>query len=79
MKHDDKILTVGYSFVSEDGVFVRVEETPERERVILSLFRNSKTETASINKDMFDALMELRYKIDIRYPVKEGAEKKEDE
>ena len=58
-------LIKGFSFMSEDGCSVRLEETPERERIVLSLFRQGKTETASLNKDMFDALMDLRYKLDV--------------
>jgi hypothetical protein len=67
-------LVKGYSLVSEDGVYIRVEETPERERVILSLFRDGKTETASLNKEMFDALFDLKYKMEVHGKAeKEGA------
>lgn len=58
-------LVTGYTLTSEDGVFVRLEETPEREAVILSLSRNGKVETASLNKEMLEAIMELRYKLNI--------------
>jgi len=66
-------LTKGYTLVSEDGVHVRIEETPERERVILSLCREGKTETASLNREMFNAVMELRYSLDIKDDGKEKA------
>ena len=66
----DNLLMKGFSLVSEDGAFVRIEETPERERVILSIFRDGKTETASLNKEMFDALLVINYKIDVSYPKK---------
>ena len=61
-----KILVQGYSFISEDGVSVRIEETPERERIVLSLMRDGIVETASLNKAMFDALTDLRYHMDIK-------------
>ena len=61
-----EIITTGYSFVSEDGVHVRIEETPERERIILSLVRDGRVETASLNSAMFSAFMELMWNLVIR-------------
>jgi hypothetical protein len=55
----------GFSFMSEDGVIVRIEETPERERVILSMSRAGKVETASLDKDMFEAFMDLHYHLTV--------------
>jgi len=67
-------LVKGYSLVSEDGVYIRVEETPEQKRIILSLSRDGKTETASLNKEMFDALFDLKYKMEVHYELKEEIE-----
>ena len=67
-------MSKSYSFVSEDGVFVRLEETPERERIILSLSREGKVETASLSKSMFDSIMELRYNLDVKRPRSENKE-----
>lgn len=60
-------LAKSYSFISVDGVNVRVEETPGREVVILSLCRDGKMETAAINKEMFDLFFDLRYKMEVRH------------
>lgn len=68
-------LVKGFSFTSEDGVSVRIEETPERERAVLSLSREGKVETASLNKEMFTAFMELKYKMEVNDRVR--AEKEE--
>ena len=67
-------LVRGYSLVSEDGVRVAVEETQARESVILSMtdLAGSRRE-ASLNKEMFDALFDLKYKME----VKRKAEKEE--
>lgn len=64
----------GYSFVSEDGVIIRLEETPERERIILSLSRNGKVETASLNQDMFNELCGLKYDLKVHEPAKDKVE-----
>lgn len=64
----------GYSFVSEDGVIIRLDETPERERIILSLSRNGKVETASLNHDMFKELCGLKYDLQVHEPAKDKVE-----
>ena len=66
-------LIKGFSFVSEDGVHVRIEETPEHESIVLSLFREGKTETARLDKDMFEAIADLKYKITLNHSTKEAA------
>jgi hypothetical protein len=67
-------LVTGYSFTSEDGVSVRIEETPERERVVLSLIREGKAETASLNREMFNAFMDLKYKLTVNLAKAEKEE-----
>lgn len=57
----------GFTLVSEDGVFVRFEETPEKDRVILSLTRGLRVETASLNKEMVEAIGSVDYKLDVHY------------
>jgi hypothetical protein len=58
-------LDKSYSFVSEDGVHIRLEETPERESIVLSMMRAGKVETASLNYEQFKALMDLQYKLTV--------------
>jgi hypothetical protein len=58
-------LAKSYSLISEDGVCVCVSETMEQERVVLSLTRKGITETASLNEEMFDALFDLKYKMEV--------------
>lgn len=74
---DKELVVRGYTLMSEDGVTVRLEETVKRESIVLSLCRGGKVETASLNKDMFDALMELRYNIDVYRPKPPKGEKEE--
>lgn len=70
-----------YTLTSEDGVFVQVSETPEREEVVLSLSRVGHLETARLTKAQFDALVDLRYRVELTEPkekepvtYKEGGE-----
>ena len=62
-------LVRGYSLVSEDGVNIQVSETPGRESVLLILAKAGATATASLNKEMFDALFDLKYKVEVNTPA----------
>lgn len=61
-------VTRGYTLTSADGVFVRIEETIEREEVVLSLSRAGHLETARLTKTQFDALVDLKYRIELHDP-----------
>lgn len=62
-------LVKGFSFVSENGVSVRIEETPKRELLVLSLSGDGKEVSASLNYEMFMAITDLKYKIDVQRPA----------
>ncbi len=57
----NEILLKGYTLVSEDGVFVRLEETIERDQIVISLLRDKNVETARLTKEQFNAFSDLRY------------------
>ncbi len=59
----NNILLTSYTIVSEDGVFVRLEETLERDQVVLSLTRDGKVETARLNFEQLKALYTVEYKL----------------
>jgi hypothetical protein len=61
-------VTKGFTFISDEGVFIRVEETTDREGIVLSLTRNGRVETAWLNKAQWEALVDLKYKVDVYYP-----------
>ena len=62
-------LVRGYSLVSEDDVNIQVLETPERESVFLILTKAGVTAKASLNKEMFEALFDLKYKVEVHTPA----------
>jgi len=67
-------LAKSYSLMSEEGIEIRVAETPNREGVILSVSdKVGVVVSASLNKEMFDALFDLKYKMEVhRKAEKEG-------
>lgn len=68
-------LVKGFSFISTEGVCVRLEEVPERDKVILSLARDGETTTATLDKTMFEAFMDLKYSLTVnRFPAKQEEE-----
>ncbi len=60
-----KIISTSYSMMSEDGVSIRIEETIDGKSVVLSLVREGRVETASLNKDQFEAFFDLKYKFNL--------------
>jgi hypothetical protein len=62
----NKIVLTSYTILSEDGVFLRAEENPERDQIVISLTRDGKVETARLNYDQWEALHELRYKLECK-------------
>jgi hypothetical protein len=58
-------LVKAYSLTSEDGVNIQVSDTPDRESVILILVKEGVSITASLNKEMFETLFDLKYKMDV--------------
>ncbi len=68
----DKLICTSYTILSEDGVHLRCEETPERDQIVISLSRQGKIETARLSFDEWDALHEMRYKLEcVKNEVKE--------
>lgn len=57
------ILTKSYSLQGSDGAILRIEETPERLEIVVSISRHdngkSNIETVRLNKEQFDAYGEL--------------------
>jgi len=63
-------LAKSYSFKSKDNVHVQISETPERESVKLYLTTaEGNMVSASLDKEMFDAFFDLRYKVEVNTPA----------
>ena len=72
MKGEPAFICKSITFKSLDSARIRIEETPERDMLVLSIVDNEgKITTARLNLDMASVLYNCRYSLDCEAAAKE--------
>lgn len=58
-----ELINTAYTIDGEDGAFLTISETTERDTVVISIQRDNKIETVRLNEQTFAALCELKYEL----------------
>lgn len=59
-------MTRGYTIPSVDGGFVKIEETEEKDQVVLSIFRPEAAQSVRLDKKGLGDLKDSYYRLDIK-------------